>query len=32
MSKEDTIMTFFYGEVILFEQLLLTAKYIVVSS
>ncbi|MDY0152643.1 MAG: hypothetical protein RBS43_10260 [Candidatus Cloacimonas sp.] len=29
MNKEDTVMTFFYGEVVLLEQLALTAKYVV---
>lgn len=32
MGKEDTIMTFFCGEVVLLEQLPLTAKYLVVKS
>lgn len=32
MGKDDVIITYFYGEVMLFEQLVLTAKYIVVSS
>lgn len=32
LNKEDTVMTFFYGDVTLTEQLLQTAKYIVIDS